>query len=371
MLLLIRSFYRRWAGGVWGGDTAPDAVHYARTDDGWRLALQRYEPAVLRPARRPLLLVHGIATNSRNFDLDTDNSLARWLRDRGHDVWLLDLRGCGDSRHVPPGQSLSAISFDDFVEHDAPAAVARVLRSTGADAVHWIGYSMGGMIGAAAMAAGTVEALASLTMIGSPMSFEAGPLGLHAAWARMVSAPLGALPLRSHAQRVVPAAGRIDPPWARLAINFANVEPSVLRTAMQVMVEDIPRDLLGQFANWIRQERGPCSRDEQYDYCVVPEGELPRLFIAGTDDRLGPVGTIAELAEQLGDRAHVHVVGRSAQDQAGTLDGNCTTSWVETEHEWGHADLIMGREAPAHVYETIETFVQGVDEATPDSGGRA
>ncbi len=223
VVLVARRTYHAWAQRTWGGDTRAQARYFADTSDGWRLALHRYEAVSPATTRRPLLLVHGIATNSRNFDLDANNSLARWLAQRGHDVWLLDLRGCGASRQPPAAHHIREISFDDFVERDAPAAVARVLGATGTDSVHWIGYSMGGMIGAAALAAGTVSEVASLTMIGSPMAFGSKTLRRHAAWGRMVSAAMGALPLRAHAQRVVPAAGRIDPPWARLVINFANV----------------------------------------------------------------------------------------------------------------------------------------------------
>jgi hypothetical protein len=56
-------------------------TYHAVTDDGWRIALDRYP----RPGRRcPVLLVHGPALNRHNFDFpDEDISFAKylWARD--------------------------------------------------------------------------------------------------------------------------------------------------------------------------------------------------------------------------------------------------------------------------------------------------
>ncbi len=131
---------------------------------------------------------------------------------------------------------------------------------------------------------------------------------------------------------------------------------------MQVMVEDIARDLLAQFTHWIRERRGPCSSDGTRDYCGPPQVEVETLLVAGTGDELGPLRSMVEVAAMLGDRAQVHVVGRSARDQAADLSATGARVTVDpTEHEWGHADLIMGREAPARVYEAISAFVAKVD----------
>src|SRR5438105_3169602 len=71
----------------------PDEIHFARTSDGWRIAVYRHRPerpagkpgdaATQKdgepPARDPLLLVPGIGANHYNFDLTDDTSLARYL----------------------------------------------------------------------------------------------------------------------------------------------------------------------------------------------------------------------------------------------------------------------------------------------------
>src|SRR5262249_19216077 len=106
----------------------PDEIHYATTTDGWRLAILRYR-AEGRPA---VLLVHGLAVSSANFDLH-DRSLARALQAAGYDVWVLELRGRGLSTRP---QLFSKVrydwSFDEYAERDLPAACDEVLRATGA-----------------------------------------------------------------------------------------------------------------------------------------------------------------------------------------------------------------------------------------------
>src|SRR5688572_29289038 len=75
----------------------PDEIHFARTSDGWRIALTRYRAE--RPGGgEPVLLCHGIASNSTGLDLTAEGSLARALARAGHDAWLLDLRGRGQSQ---------------------------------------------------------------------------------------------------------------------------------------------------------------------------------------------------------------------------------------------------------------------------------
>src|SRR5262245_43087892 len=72
----------------------PDEIHYAKTGDGWQIAVTRYRPE--KPnGREPVLLCHGIGTNRFNLDLTDELSLARALAAAGHDTWLVELRGRG------------------------------------------------------------------------------------------------------------------------------------------------------------------------------------------------------------------------------------------------------------------------------------
>src|SRR5690606_26287692 len=74
------------------GPVAAPTLHYARTRDGWQLALHHRPPA--RGGHgTPLLLCHGMGSNRFNMDGPGRASLARHLQAAGFDVWVLELRG--------------------------------------------------------------------------------------------------------------------------------------------------------------------------------------------------------------------------------------------------------------------------------------
>lgn len=154
----------------------PDEIHFATTSDGWRVAVIRYRPAPLPAAagRDPVLLVHGIASNRYNLDLTDDLSMARWLSQRGFDVWMVELRGRGLSTRP---RLFSGIryewSFDEYAERDLPAAAQTVLRVTSAERLHLIGFSTGALACYAWLSSPHREVeVASLVALGGPASFK-------------------------------------------------------------------------------------------------------------------------------------------------------------------------------------------------------
>jgi len=149
--------------------TAEDALEWAQTDDGWALSLHRYLPPGVARAY-PVILCHGLGANRFNLDFDAEYSLARFLRARGFEVFVLELRGCGRS-HWTGGGRPPAWNFDDFVHHDLPAAIARVRELSGAAQVDWVGHSQGGMVMYAALSGAVGPAVHAFVAIGSPAAF--------------------------------------------------------------------------------------------------------------------------------------------------------------------------------------------------------
>jgi pimeloyl-ACP methyl ester carboxylesterase len=148
-----------------GFSTPADEFHEAPTVDGWLIGLTRYKPASSdvsgsgneekqlagspggAPGSEPVLMCHGLMSNRFSFDLGEEASIARYLRNRGFDVWLMELRAHGRSRPDPavPGRA-SSWSIDDHIRTDLPAAVRKVLDITGRKKLQFIGHSLGGMI---------------------------------------------------------------------------------------------------------------------------------------------------------------------------------------------------------------------------------
>ena len=106
------------------------------------------------------MLGHGLCGSRFIFDSHADYSLARHLARHGYDTWAVDLRG--RNRSWPEGgpDRSHQWTFDDFVAHDLPTAVATACEASGAAEAFWIGTEMSGLAFYAAAIAGTTGAAA-------------------------------------------------------------------------------------------------------------------------------------------------------------------------------------------------------------------
>ena len=132
------------------------------------LAIVRKRPAD-EPTIGSVLMVHGYGQNRYAWHLPS-RSFVNHLASVGFDVFNLDLRGHGRSRHLGahPPKDLS-----EYVREDIPAAVDSVQRLSGHDRVFLMGHSLGGLICYAA--APTLEdAVAGVVTLASPYHFTRG-----------------------------------------------------------------------------------------------------------------------------------------------------------------------------------------------------
>ena len=113
----------------------PPDLHAVQTVDGRTLRLTRYRCG----AKGPVLLLPGLGTSSLIFATDTvDTNLVEYLGEHGYDVWLLDPR---TSTALPTANQPA--NADDVATQDYPAAVADVLRITGAESVQIVAHCFG------------------------------------------------------------------------------------------------------------------------------------------------------------------------------------------------------------------------------------
>ncbi len=130
-------------------------VHPLKADPLWRIALTRIQPpgqdkhhtqtqTIISPSLHatPILLVHGSFSNRHFWISNKGIGLAPYLASRGYDVWIVDLRGHGLSREGP---DFSAITAEDHIQRDLPAAVSYVWNTTGRP-MFLAGHSAGGII---------------------------------------------------------------------------------------------------------------------------------------------------------------------------------------------------------------------------------
>jgi len=323
----------------WGLPDTADEVHFTRTADGWRLAVHhwrpRHGPDGPRPGALPVVLCHGLGANRFIFDTE-GRSLARWLRDRGHDVWVPELRGTG----LSDDPTRHDWAFDEHVEHDVPAILDLILERTGARQVDWVGKSMGGMVMYAHLPRDR-EKVRSLCAVGSPGLITGSvPRRLRSLGWAVPLIPrwlMPRIPLATFSAITAPLSGVLLPKWQRAFYNPDHIEQRVLRRIAVSLPSDLSRDILRQFSDWF-EEGSFRSVDRRRDYRErLGEITAPVLIIGGSGDVLAASEAIEAVTKRLACEVRVEVVGLRY--------GHAV--------DYGHGDLLLGDNAPAEVFPII------------------
>jgi pimeloyl-ACP methyl ester carboxylesterase len=336
-------------------------VYHTTTHDGWRLALYRYLPP-RRSHRTPVLLCHGMASNRWDMDGPGRVSLARYLVRRGYDAWIVELRGAGRStRPTLWNGKRYDWRFEDYVHHDAPAALRKVLKETGARQVHWVGHSMGGMIAYALLMNPGHDKIASAVTLGSPTMSNVGhPLldfglpyrGLLRYLPRRV--PLGTL-ARLGAPLAPLLARLLDRNIATLGWHDGNADLPLLRTLMLTAVDDLPVALLREFARWY-DTKAMSDRYGMFDFTEnLARIRTPILIIAGSQDGLTPARDLEHVYQRIASADKKFCV-------IGTQQGYA--------HDYSHADLILGLYAADDVYPVVLDWLDAHRDARGRRGRR-
>jgi pimeloyl-ACP methyl ester carboxylesterase len=309
--------------------------------DGWSLAIY-HRPAARRRFEEPVLLCHGLSANHKNLDFEPPYSLAAHLAEAGFECFSIDLRGTGAST-LPPGlRGWSRYTVDDHIRFDAAALVEEALARTGARRAFWVGHSMGGLIGYAAAQGALGDRLAGVVSLGSPAFFRYRPwmvlvlrLGHLAGW------PLG---IRQSIVSVglAPFLGHLTLPLSDVILNPLHVPPPLQRKVFAQVVSSIGRGVLGQFADWVRNDAFR-SVDGRVDYREgLRKLRVPLLAIAGSEDRLAPPDVVREAFLLAG-----------SEDKSLMIFGREFGSAME----YGHGDLVFGTGAPTEVYPTLTEWL--------------
>jgi predicted alpha/beta hydrolase len=320
------------------------AVEFARTPDGWDLALHHYGGT--RPELPPVILCPGYACNRYFLDFDDRYSLARFLAGRGFDAWVLELRGHGYSE--PAGERPNwGWTFDDLVRFDVPTAINHVRSRCAGRAPVWLGHSMGGMVIYAALGQDeTVRAaVAGLVTLASPIAFP--PVA-----SRMMRGFGGFLmalpfPQRLPQHNVLVALwsiiGWAAPGAAAVGMNPDNIDHQVFGQALRRCICNVPRTMLRQLARWSLSGEFR-SADGSIDYRAnLAHVTTPALIIAGAADQLAAPEMVRFAYEHVGSvQRHYREFGVGAGDSA----------------DYGHVDLIFGRRAPEEVFPTISAWLE-------------
>jgi alpha-beta hydrolase superfamily lysophospholipase len=327
-----------------------DELRRIGSRDGWPIALHRYRPAAGAPPRRAaVVLCHGLASNRVTFDLAPDVSLARRLAGLGFDVFSLELRSHGASEAARlTGLRRWGFSFDDYLLSDVPAAIDAAREIAGTTRVHWIGHSMGGILLFAHLASGGAAAIASGVAIGSSLDYSAATSAFHATLGLRRFAGLSpVIPVGAALALSAPWTGRSSTALERFNLWPENVAPRLVRRLHARAFHSVSTGVLLQLATAFEpgglrsRDRGRVYLDDLRAAAVV----TPVLALAGDRDAQCTAEAAAVPLAALAGPTRLAAFGR--------VHGHAS--------HYGHFDLIIGRQARAEVWPTIEAWLQEHD----------
>ncbi len=265
-------------------------VVFAQTNDGKILALERIEPNQINPDIPPLLFVHSEGFNRNFWTAAAERSIVRFFSNYGFDIWLLDLRGHGDS--TKPEWYNDADwnwTFDEYVHKDIPAAVSFVQGQTRSRQVTLVGHGTGGMaIYGYLELENFFDEVANAVVFGSPAFFsEIDPSA-----AKLVK-------MAREMEKNQPLVNTFALEDARNLALFKEiytegsfVKESIVRRLGLTGVDDVSPSVVQQMLRWATLEDF-LSSDLQLSYRVkMGLIRVPMLIVAGNKDRFAPLGAV-------------------------------------------------------------------------------
>lgn len=291
------------------------------------------------PTRAPVLLIHGFGQNRHAFHLPS-RSMVNHLARGGFDVFNVDLRGRGRSGHLGARRPRSIL---EFIQEDVPTALDEI-RRLDERPVFLIGHSLGGVISYCA-AVDLRSRIAGIATLGAPYQFTRGSRWLGAVGSlfleldRRFQFPNAVIPTRSYGKFVRSAQRLVESrlyPLPFRGFRRGATEPEILGEHMAFAMERGSVSTLRAMFAWAAESANGIGPDGLFGYAERFEAlDIPLLAIAGKYDDLAP----PESVEPAIHRSH------SSDKTYRVLP-------------FGHADLLIGREAPQLTWPLLESWLR-------------
>jgi len=262
----------------------------------------------------PVLLIPPLMVRPYVYDLRPEHSLARTLRDRGFDVFILDFG--------VPGDEDERVRLDDYVLDWVPKAVDAVVDVSGSEGLSLVGYCMGGIFALLHTAAHGDDRVRNIVTIGAPVDFDRmGVLTVAAhVGSRLVDPVLdriGNVPAFAAIQGFKLMSGtRSITKWADLWLRLYDEEYVRSFDAINTWVNDLlpyPRDAFKQMVREVVTGNKILRRQIRFGDRVADLATIhqPLLAFAGATDNIAFPASTRRIVDLVGseDRRLVEVPG--------------------------------------------------------------
>ena len=288
----------------------------------------------------PVLLCHGLGSNRNTYLLPAHRNIVHMLLEGGWDVWLAELRGHGLSKTGVDWES--PWDVNDYIS-DACAFVAFVSGQTSGASVHWIGHSLGGIIGIAMASLQEPPPLASVLAVASSFFYSDSVFSKLSFFVPALTS-MSFLPADSIMRAQSSLSFRFVSNLADAVMAWrSNVHPDVGRALFASNFEPISKKVTLQLATGMA-EAGILHRGGEPFSSSLCHCRVPVFFIAGDRDKQCPPPSVQKLFELLPAAA-------SCKYQCFGTEQGCT------DH-YGHFDLLIGLRVETEVFPSIRAFLQ-------------
>ena len=313
-------------------------------DDSHSLCATRCTTATCpsSPSGKPVILCHGLGSNRNTYLLPAQRSIVHMLLECGCDVWLAELRGHGLSKTgIDWG---CPWDVNDYIT-DACAIANFVSCQASGRPVHWIGHSLGGIVGIAMASLPEPPPLASVIAVASSFFYS------DSGWARLsflvpVITSLKFLPADVLMRGQAPLSFRFV---STITDSFmawrSNVDPVVGRQLLATNFEPISKRVTLQLETAM-SPAGLIHRDGVPFTTGLCNCSVPIFMMAGDRDKQCPSPSVRRLFDLLPQNAS------NKYQCFGTSDG-CV------DH-YGHFDLLIGLRVEEEVFPSIRAFLQAL-----------
>ena len=291
---------------------------------------------------KPIILCHGLGSNRNTYLLPAQKNIVHMLLEGGWDVWLAELRGHGLSKTgIDWG---SPWDVNDYIE-DACAFINYVSCQTSGQSVHWIGHSLGGIIGIAMASLPEPPPVASVTAVASSFFYS------DSGWARLsflvpVLTSVSFLPADMLMRSQAPLSFRFV---STITDSFmawrSNVNPDVGRELLKTNFEPISKRVTLQLETGM-SPAGILHRDGTPFTAGLCNCKVPIFMMAGDRDKQCPSPSVKMLFDLLPESA-------SNRYQCFGTNHGCV------DH-YGHFDLLIGLRFEQEVFPCISAFLQSL-----------